>query len=107
MIRSKQAWFQKLCSRHGSLCVDERVALCGNLQLEHRQIQHFYFWRDRLILLKEAYDEARPMSLRQWWYDRRNGPQWCTFWVAVLVLLITTALGVVQCIEGAFQAFRS
>ncbi|KAK8093575.1 hypothetical protein PG997_000260 [Apiospora hydei] len=55
--------------------LDARLAHCGNLQMEERQIEHFTYWRDRLVILKQAYDDATPGTLSQWWYDRRNGVQ--------------------------------
>lgn len=46
-------------------------------------------------------------TLSQWWLDRRNSAQWYTFWVALLVLLMTVSLGVVECIEGALQVSKA
>ena len=60
-----------------------------------------------LIVLKEAYDEATPRVLSQWWYDRRNNVQWYTFWVAIMVFVVTTTLGIIQCIEGGLQLSRN
>jgi hypothetical protein len=75
--------------------------------VEDRQIERFIFWRDRLVILKQAYDDATPKTISQWWHDRRNSVQWYTFWVAVLVFVVTTSLGVIQCIEGALQVYMS
>jgi hypothetical protein len=58
-------------------------------------------------LLKQTYDDSTPTNLAQWWLDRRNGPQWYTFWVAILVLVITTFLGLVQCVESAIQVYKA
>lgn len=58
-------------------------------------------------MLKQVYDEAQPKTLRQWWHDRRNAVQWYTFWVAVLVLILTVVFGLIQSIEGAIQAYTS
>jgi hypothetical protein len=82
----------------------------GNLNAENRQIENFKYWHDRLVILKEVYDEARPNTLSQFWYDKRNGPQWYTFWVALWVLILTIlalALGLVQCVEGALQVYAA
>lgn len=104
----KQKWFSNLREKTREHCtVDARLTLCGNLQAEDRQIEHFRFWRDRLVILKQAYDDATPRTLSQWWCDRRNGVQWYTFWVAILVLLITTFLGLMQCIESALQVYKA
>ena len=60
------------------------------------------------MILKEVYHEPRPNTLSQFWYDRRNGPQWYTFWVALWVLvltIVTIVLAVVQCVEGGLQVY--
>ncbi|KAI3320665.1 hypothetical protein HD806DRAFT_547200 [Xylariaceae sp. AK1471] len=99
--RETRQWISKLPS------VDQRVAQCGCLKTDLRQVEKFQIWRDRLIMLKQVYDEAQPRTLKQWWYDRRNGVQWYTFWVAVLVLILTVLFGLIQSIEGAIQAYAS
>uniref|UniRef100_A0A4E9E631 UDP-N-acetylglucosamine transferase subunit ALG14 n=1 Tax=Gibberella zeae TaxID=5518 RepID=A0A4E9E631_GIBZA len=118
-------WFSQL-SEAG---LDKRAIQCGQLKTDHRQTERFRFWNDRLVVLKQVFDEAQPKSLSQWWYDRRNGVQWycslianvpntdChplipvvkryTFWVAVLVLVLTIFFGLVQSVEGALQVFAS
>jgi hypothetical protein len=74
---------------------------CGSLRLDDRQFEKFHFWHDRLVILKQAFDDSRPTGLTQWWFDRRNVVQWYTFWVAVAVLFLTIFFGMVQSIEGA------
>ncbi|KAM7190205.1 hypothetical protein V8F20_009827 [Naviculisporaceae sp. PSN 640] len=110
-MRAESSWFRRKTSLKpapSTIPIDERLVLCGSLQTEERQIERFYYWRDRLVIVKQAYDEANPtLSPLRWWRDRRNGPQWCTFWVATLVLLITTVLGVVQCVLTGIQTFRN
>ncbi|KAK3291319.1 uncharacterized protein B0H64DRAFT_410347 [Chaetomium fimeti] len=106
----RRRWLQSLRVKHRETehtVIDPRLALCGTPQGEDRQIERFRFWRDRLVILKQAYDDATPQTLGQWWHDRRNGVQWYTFWVAVLVLVITTFLSVVQAIEGALQVYKA
>ncbi|KAI9855742.1 MAG: hypothetical protein M1813_009632 [Trichoglossum hirsutum] len=97
-------WFQSLPS---SLNLDSRVVKQGQLRADDRQIENFYFWRDRLVILKQVFDEARPRTLSQWWYDRRNGVQWYTFWVAIMVLVLTMFFGLIQCVEGALQVYKA
>ncbi|KAJ2980262.1 hypothetical protein NUW58_g6992 [Xylaria curta] len=87
--------------------VDLRVYQCGRLKADLRQIENFQIWRDRLVILKQIYDEAQPKTLRQWWHDRRNGMQWYMFWFAVLVLILTVFFGLVQGVEGALQVYAS
>ncbi|TGJ87792.1 hypothetical protein E0Z10_g908 [Xylaria hypoxylon] len=105
--KARREWFEKLCLESSPCLIDSRVALCGNLRAEDRQIERFAFWRDRLIILKQVYDDATPRTIQQWWHDRRNGERWFTFWVAVLVLMITITLGLIQCIESALQVYKA
>ncbi|KAF2190101.1 hypothetical protein K469DRAFT_23454 [Zopfia rhizophila CBS 207.26] len=99
-----QKWFNKLPY---SLHLDSKVIKCGQLRVDDRQIEKFKFWHDRLVILKQVFDQSRPATLSQWWYDRRNGVQWYTFWVAILVLFLTTFFGMVQSIEGALQVHKA
>lgn len=87
--------------------LDRRLIKCGTLDAKSRQIEQFRFWRDRLVILKQAYDDATPRTFSQWWHDRRNGVQWYTFWVAILVLVLTVVFGVIQCIEGGLQVYKA
>ncbi|KAK4461478.1 hypothetical protein QBC42DRAFT_270086 [Cladorrhinum samala] len=87
--------------------IDKRVTHCGRLKTDDRRIDRFRYWRDRLIMLKQVFDEAQPKTIQQWWYDSRNGVQWYTFWVAVLVLVLTIVFGLIQSIEGALQVYAS
>jgi uncharacterized membrane protein YkvA (DUF1232 family) len=75
------------------------------LKAEERQIDQFKYWHDRLVILKQVFDEAEPSNFTQWWRDRRRHVQWYTFWVAVLVLMWTVVFGLIQCIEGALQVW--
>lgn len=97
-------WYRKQQALHG---LDRRAIRCERLRADDRQIDNFYFWRERLSVLKQVFDEAEPSTLSQWWYDRRKGPQWYTFWVAVTVLILTIFFGIVQSVEGALQAYKA
>jgi hypothetical protein len=87
--------------------IDQHLAKVGQLHLDDRQIEAYQFWHDRLVILKQAFDESRPEVLSQWWHDRRNGYQWYTFWIAVFVLFLTVFFGLVQSIEGAMQVYKA
>jgi len=91
----------------GNTVLDKQLTNCGQLRLSERQIETYAFWHDRLILLKQAFDQSRPATLSHWWHDRRNGVQWYTFWVAVVVLFLTIFFGMVQSIEGALQVYKA
>jgi len=102
--QQSRRWLLGQISGHA---LDPGIAQCGNLRVQNRRFEHFSFWHDRLVILKQAFDEASPRGLRQWWNDRRNSVQWYTFWVAILVFVITVFFGLVQSIEGALQVYLS
>ncbi|KAL2171205.1 hypothetical protein VTG60DRAFT_3516 [Thermothelomyces hinnuleus] len=107
---SRRKWFRELRLKYRDAeqtVIEPRLALCGAPRSEDRQIERFHYWRDRLVILKQTYDDATPKTLGQWWHDRRNGVQWYTFWVAVLVPVITTFLSAVQAVEGALQVYKA
>ena len=76
----------------------------------------FEHWRDRLAELYEEVYCYPPASWAQLWADRRNPQQWYTFWIALLILLLTimsTLVGIVQAwasvrsLQLAMEAFRN
>lgn len=87
--------------------LDTYMLEIGHLDADKRRIENFVYWRNRLVALKQVFDEARPSTLQQWWNDRRNGIQWYTFWVAILVLVLTLFFGLIQSIEGALQVYKA
>ena len=99
-----RTWYRQLPTPWS---LDGRLILCGHLKTDDRQIEKFFHWHDRLVVLKQAFDEATPRNLSQWWYDRRNGVQWWTFWVAILVLAMTLLFGFIQCATGIMQVYAA
>ncbi|KAK5996000.1 hypothetical protein PT974_04423 [Cladobotryum mycophilum] len=85
--------------------IDPQLGRCGSLRTRERRLENFTFWHDRLVILKQAFDESHPKNISQWWFDRRNSVQWYTFWVAILVFIMTIFFGVVQSVEGALQVY--
>jgi hypothetical protein len=83
--------------------IDGRAGCCRYLRTEDRKIERFDYWRDRLIILKEAYDDHEPQGLRQFWRDDRKIREWWTFWIAVVVFIVA----VIQCVEGALQVYKA
>ena len=102
--RHIKSWFESLPN---SLALDSKFMTCGQLRSKDRQVEKFKFWHDRIIILKQVFDESRPSTISQWWHDRRNGVQWYTFWVAIMVLALTVFFGLVQSIEGALQVYKA
>ncbi|CAO2658387.1 Nn.00g061100.m01.CDS01 [Neocucurbitaria sp. VM-36] len=100
-----QKWLQSQVN-NSSHEIDQQMLKCGRLSLEDRQRHNFDFWHDRLVILKQAYDESQPSTVSQWWLDRRNPAQWYTFWVVIVVLVLTVSFGLVLSIEGALQVYQ-
>lgn len=97
-------WFQ--LKRRDSF-LDPKAGSCGHLNADARQIDNFRYWRDRLVILKQAFDDTEPHTVSQWWYDDRKKVQWYTFWVAALILVLTIVFGLVQSVSGVVQAWAS
>ncbi len=87
--------------------VDASAGTCERLNSSDRQIDNFLYWRDRLVLLKRTFDDAEPRKISQLWFDDRKKTQWFTFWVAVLVFIMTVFFGVIQSVAGIVQAWAS
>jgi hypothetical protein len=85
------------------LLLDSLPVRLRSLNAEERQIDNFEYWHDRLVVLKQVFDEARPASMRQLWYDRRQTHQWYTLWVVVLISGVALLLGFVQVVLSALQ----
>lgn len=101
--KSTQQWLSAQRRKSQAPPIDGKLGKCGTLLTYERRLENFSYWHDRLVILKEAFDESQPKSLAQWWFDRRNGPQWYTFWVAILLFVLALVFGVVQCVEGGLQ----
>jgi len=95
-------WFQK---KQAELGLDPKAVRCGQLKTEDRQIDRFKFWHDRLIVIKQFFDELEPRTIKQWWFDDRKRVQW--FWVAIVVVVCTILFGFIQCIEGGWQIYKA
>ena len=101
---NSRKWFKK---RRKGLALDSRAGSFPALNASARQIENFQYWRDRLIILKQAFDDSEPNTISSWWYDDRKKVQWYTFWVAALVLLLTVVFGLIQSVSGVVQAWAA
>ncbi|KAL8669840.1 MAG: hypothetical protein Q9168_005592 [Polycauliona sp. 1 TL-2023] len=97
-------WFKHQQQKHR---LDSEAGTCDRLNSSERQIDKFHYWRERLVLLKRTYDDAEPKNLSQLWWDDRKKTQWFTFWVAVLVFIMTIFFGVIQSVASIVQAWAS
>lgn len=102
--KDTKRWFRNQQQRYR---LDPAANKNGHLNTESRQIEQFRYWRDRLVILKQVFDESEPKNNRQWWNDRRSGVRWATFWVGFVVVLLTILFGLAQSVEGALQVYKS
>lgn len=104
LLGEPNPWFQQ---QRKKTLIDAQAGVCDRLNSSERQIEKFVYWRDRLVLLKRTFDDAEPRNISQLWWDDRKKTQWFTFWVAVLVFIMTVFFGVVQSVAGIVQAWAS
>ena len=97
-------WFRQQQQIHK---IDLEAGDCNRLNSSQRQIKNFVFWRDRLVLLKRTFDDAEPRNLSQLWWDDRRKTQWFTFWVALMVFILTLFFGIIQSVASIVQAWAS
>ena len=101
--QTSRTWY---LSQPKHLNLDPTAIKLQHLTAEDRQISNFHYWHDRLVILKQVFDEAEPKSISQWWKDRRKPVQWYNFWFAVaLIAGLTVFFGLVQSVEGAMQVW--
>ena len=97
-------WLNKKVLKHG---LDPGLLVRRCIGTEDRRADRYEFWHERLSILHEEFEEPHETSIRQFWYDNRNKPQWYTFWVAMFILVLTVFFGFVQSIEGALQVYKA
>jgi hypothetical protein len=97
--KSTRRWYRKL---DGLEDLDEMVMHCG--VPANRNIGDYHYWRDRLVILKELFDEPQKRTWRQLWNDRREGIQWYALWVAAACAVF---FGLVQSVVGILQLWRT
>ena len=102
--RKSRKWYRRLPKEFS---LDPGLTSCGFLLADDRQLENFEYWHDRLVVLKQVFDEASPKTISQWWYDRRNSVQWWTFWIAVIVLVWTLITGLIQSIASIMQVYAA
>jgi len=101
--RDCKRWFEKVHSQ--DLGDIDRAA--GDVELLQwaRSPEKYKYWGQRLMVIKDAYDVSEPKDLGQWWHDQRRKVQWYTFWVAILVLILTIIFGLIQSLTGVMQVY--
>lgn len=101
--RDSKDWFGKVQRRYPD-ALDAKVSDLALLPGGRSQRSYSY-WHERLSIIQKAYDDSEPKTLRQWWNDRRKKVQWYTFWVAILILMLTIIFGMIQSVTGIMQVY--
>jgi hypothetical protein len=81
--------------------------ICDAITRPERNIAKYHYWRDRLLILQQEFNESEPTSLKQWWIDRRKKVQWYTFWIASLVLIMTFVFGMIASVASVIQVYAA
>lgn len=97
-------WFATIQKKNG---LDPLAIKCGQLNKENRNIEKFRIWRDRISILKQAFDESEPKTVARLWHDDRKKVQWFTFWIAAVIFALTVFFGVIQSSTAIIQAWAS
>ena len=101
--KSCKRWYQKAQKRNPGRLDPKAGDL--ELHLQCRRASRYTFWNDRLSTIQNSYGQSEPGTIYQWWKNRRKRVQWYTFWVAILVLLLTIVFGLVQSVTGILQVY--
>ena len=101
--RDCKKWFDKVHSYSGADI--DRAAGDVELLPWARCPEKYKYWGQRLSVIRDAYNASEPKDLGQWWHDRRRKVQWYTFWVAILVLVLTIVFGLIQSVTGVMQVY--
>ena len=102
--KDRKSWFRNQLQQYH---LDPAANQNSHLSTASRQIELFRCWRDRLVILKQVFDDSEPQTIKQWWSDRRSGVRCATFWVGFVVVLLTILFDLAQSVEGALQVHKS
>ena len=94
------SWYKQEAAKHD---LDLWPTRYGVLAPEKRHIDSFTFFRDRLVILKQYYDQAEPSKPKQFLHDRRNGPQFFHICNSAIMLVLT----IVTILSGGAQIYLS
>jgi hypothetical protein len=70
-------------------------------------LNNYPFWQERLRHVQCVYDKTKPKRIKQWYFDRRDRVEWSTFWIAVVIFLLTLFFGIISSVTGILQVYAS
>lgn len=85
--------------------IDSQVLECDERYGRHSN--DLRYWRKEMNALQAILDNPKPKSIFQLFKDRRNPVQWYTFWVAILVFILTIFFGLAQSVFSAIQVYKA
>jgi len=57
--------------------------------------------------VQRVYDKTKPKRIKQWYFDRRDRVEWSTFWIAVIVFLLTLFFGIISAVTSILQVYAT
>lgn len=97
-----KTWYHRQ-KRLNPYTLDAKISGTTLSPVTGRKSGSYKYWNERLSILYKAFNESQPNDLSQFWKNRRNKVQWYTFWIAVVVLILTLVFGLIQSITGILQ----
>ncbi len=91
--------------QHGKVL--DSAASLQRLWQKESGADEYHYWHGRLELIVMAFEKSEPKGLTQLLVDRRKPLQWLTFWIAVLVLILTIVFGLISSITGILQVYAA
>ncbi|PVH77514.1 hypothetical protein DL98DRAFT_361449, partial [Cadophora sp. DSE1049] len=67
-----------------------------------QNLADFDHWRNRLLEVHQIF-HSPPVGWTQIWADRRNPLQWYTFWIAIVLLVLTVVFSIISTVVGILQ----
>lgn len=92
---------QRISEKEG---VDIEAAIQDHASFD---LNNYPFWQERLGHVQRVYDKTKPKRIKQWYFDRRDRVEWSTFWIAVIVFLLTLFFGIISAVTSILQVYAT
>lgn len=70
---------------------------------EKFKVSTYPIFGSRLASIQRKYNDSRPRTLSQFWWDRRNRSEWVALWIAVFTFLTASVLGIISSVTSIIQ----
>ncbi|KAI1349151.1 hypothetical protein F5Y01DRAFT_327683 [Xylaria sp. FL0043] len=95
--------------KEGAYMVDSQVGEQWRT-FRSRRVSEFHYWQKRLLILEEEFETVSTWNLRTWWYDRRKGRDWGSFWIQICGFILAIGallLAVTSTLIAALQGVQA